>query len=528
MLEQEYVVSLKRGVNCAEFYQNMIAHAGTTFVPCRCVSVANERPASQRNTHYMLTVQEAAQLRNDSRVLAVELRPDLREDISIGQNAVQSGNFNKTILDSGDFVNWGLRRVNDEINPYVGNTVAGNYNFTLDGTGVDIVIQDGGIQADHPEFQNLNGIDRVQQIDWYAASGLPGTQPTGFYTDFDGHGTHVAGIAAGRTYGWAKNARIYAIKVAGLEGAADPNSGMSVSDCFDVIKEWHRTKPIDPATGVKRPTVVNMSWGYGSYFAAITGGTYRGQPWIGNELRSEFGMIGNFDGLGFRHPVRIASVDVDVEELIDAGVHVVIAAGNTKQLIDIETGLDYNNFFNSNFFGSRFYHRGGSPYSDRAFMVGNIDSVPNTVSSKEQKAASSETGPGVNMWAPGTDIMSSTSKVTAFVSGVYPQNSNFKICNISGTSMAAPQVTGVLALQLQLNPELTTAQALTMLTNTAKNDMLYDVGNATSYTEVRALLGSENKFLFNRWNTAVQMTLGRGILFDSETVFFDNEDVTFE
>jgi len=38
-------------------------------------------------------------------------------------------------------------------------------------------------------------------------------------------------------YGWAKNARIYALKVSGLEGATDPNNGISVTDCFDVIKE---------------------------------------------------------------------------------------------------------------------------------------------------------------------------------------------------------------------------------------------------------------------------------------------------
>ena len=45
---------------------------------------------------------------------------------------------------------------------------------------------DSGIQADHPEFQDANGNTRVQQIDWYAASGLTGTMPPGHYTDYDG------------------------------------------------------------------------------------------------------------------------------------------------------------------------------------------------------------------------------------------------------------------------------------------------------------------------------------------------------
>ena len=55
---------------------------------------------------------------------------------------------------------------------------------------------------------------------------------------------------------------------------------MCVSNCFDVIKGWHNNKPIDPETGYKRPTVVNMSWGYGySTGSTPTGGSYRGTTW---------------------------------------------------------------------------------------------------------------------------------------------------------------------------------------------------------------------------------------------------------
>lgn len=509
MSEKEYIVTLHKNVDCAGFYQEMKQHTGNNHIPCRCVDVANERPASQRNTHYFLTDIEAESLRNDPRVLAVELRPDLREDISIGVDAIQTGNFNKTQVVTGDFINWGLKRSNESTNTYSGDTVTGGYNYTLDGSGVDIVIQDSGIQADHPEFQDAQGNSRIQQIDWYTASGLSGTQPEDFYTDFDGHGTHVAAIAVGKTYGWAKNARIYSVKIAGLEGETDPSTGIPVIDCFDVIKEWHRNKPIDPVTGSKRPTIVNMSWGYGTYFAFITGGNYRGTAWTGTQPRTDYGMIGRNDGIGLRHPVRIASVDVDIEELIDAGVHVVVSAGNTRQKIDLESGADYNNFYTSSFFGTRYYHRGGSPYSERAFVVGNIDSSIESTSSKEQKSTSSETGPGVNMWAPGTNIMSATSTVTKFVSGEYPSNNDFKITNISGTSMAAPQVAGVLSLYLQLNPNSTPDQSLEYLKSTAIEDILYNLGNGESYTESRALLTSANNFLFNRWNSAIQMKLGR-------------------
>ena len=149
-------------------------------------------------------------------------------------------------------------------NPYTSNTVTGDFTYTLTGEGVDVVIMDSGIQADHPEFQDANGNTRVQQIDWYAASGLTGTMSTGHYTDYDGHGTHCAGIAPGKTYGWAKNARIYAVKLAGLEGTSDPNNGIPITDAFDIIKEWHKRKKAQlyllqqlgrPNTGVMELTI---------------------------------------------------------------------------------------------------------------------------------------------------------------------------------------------------------------------------------------------------------------------------------
>lgn len=507
MSEREYIVSLNKGVDYEAFNQEMIATTGAGAIPNRAVNVANARPGSQRNTHYSLTDAEAATLNNDPRVLACELRPDLRDDIEIGRLSVQTGDFTKTTSDSGDFINWGLARCNYIDNPYIGNNVSGGYNHTLDGTGVDIVIQDSGIQVDHPDFNNYSGTSRVQQIDWFAASGLPGSQSANHYRDLDGHGTHCAGIAAGLTYGWAKNANIYAVKVNGLEGAGDGSTGIAVSDCFDVIKEWHNNKPVDPTTGAKRPTIVNMSWGYGTYFTRITGGNYRGTPWTGATRRTDYGMIGSFDGLGYRFGVRVASVDVDIEELIDAGVHVCIAAGNYYQKIDVPGGADYDNYFTDSFFGNRYYNRGGSPYSENAFMVGNVDSNIHS-SGKEQKAVSSESGPGVTLYAPGTNIMSTTSNVTKFASGAYPLDNGFKICNISGTSMASPQVAGIAALYAQIQPDVTPAQMKSFLISNAGSSKLYTTGLDNDYGDDRSLKGSNNLFVYNKFNTATQMLIG--------------------
>jgi subtilisin family serine protease/plastocyanin len=519
MSEKEYIVSLHRNVDHEAFNQEMIAHTSEGAIPCRCVDVANTRPGSKRNTHYMLTDLEAETLRNDPRVLAVEIPAKNNPTIGIGLRAIQTGDFSKTTEDRGFFINWGLRRVNEATNPYEGNTVSGGYNYTLDGTGVDIVIQDTGIQADHPEWQDTAGNSRLQQIDWYTASGLSGVMPTGHYTDFHGHGTHVGATAAGKTYGWAKNARIYAIKVEGLEGPADPNSGIPVEDCFDVIKLWHRNKPIDPVTGVKRPTIVNMSWGYFQRWSTVSEIVYRGVSYTGASIDTEgeitnFGFLPLSDDTSFIAPARISTVDVDIEELIDEGVHVVIAAGNNFHKIDIVGGLDYNNNATTNAQNPIFYHRGSSPYSIEAHMTGNIDSVIHS-DDIEQKAESSCAGPGVTVYAPGTNIMAAVSNTNIFVDdGPYPQNADFKITNISGTSMAAPQVSGVLALYAQINPSATPAQAKAYIENTAQTDQLFETGNDNDYGNFRSLYNGPNRYLFNKFNSAVQLTLGNPRLED--------------
>ena len=73
----------------------MIERDATSFIPLRNVRVANHRPASKRNTHYMLTPNEAKELTKDPRVFDVELNPAIRDDIEIGNRASQTGDFSK-------------------------------------------------------------------------------------------------------------------------------------------------------------------------------------------------------------------------------------------------------------------------------------------------------------------------------------------------------------------------------------------------------------------------------------------------
>ena len=195
--------------------------------------------------------------------------------------------------------------------------------------------------------------------------------------------------------------------------------------------------------------------------------------------------------------------------MIDAGIHVCIAAGNRSHKIDIAAGDDFANFMAANT-GSVEYQKGSSPSDDEAHIVGSIDSAAHS-GGLEQKATYSEAGPGVSIYAPGTDIMSAMSTTNKFgantLNNPYPGNAAFLINNISGTSMASPQVAGMLALWLQINPDATPAQAKAFISTTAKTAQLYDTASVVDYTDTRSLLGSTNRFAFNKFNSNVQMRL---------------------
>ena len=170
-MEKEYIVVVKRDVDLESFDAELTATTGMGPIPNRSVEIANPRIGSKRMTHWMLTDDEADVLRGDLRVLSVEIPPDQRDDIKIVRHATQQGIFyrptdsNDTILNS--HVNWGLKRSIETTNVYGSDNVVasnGNYNYALDGTGVDVVIQDSGIQEDHPEWLSTKDelIDTVQ------------------------------------------------------------------------------------------------------------------------------------------------------------------------------------------------------------------------------------------------------------------------------------------------------------------------------------------------------------------------------
>jgi subtilisin family serine protease len=502
---KEYIVSLKEGIDYDAFWHEIETDgSGSTYVPDRSVDIVNERPLSLRSCHYALSDTEAKKLRNDNRVYSVEIPPSQRDDIEIGLLISQTAKYSKLAgRPDIDWTNWGLFRQSSRVNNTNNTTGTLTYDYTVDGTGVDFVIQDTGLQCDHPDFQDASGVTRVQQINWWTAAGQSGPppwtpsgptgMPAGFYTDTIGHGTHCAGITAGKTYGRAKNSKIYVMKVNGLGGTG----GLDTTLVFDLITAWHNRKPVDPVTGFKRPTVVNMSWGYSRGWGAVQGGNYRGTTWAGSSPNASYGMIS-----GVRPGVRVGSVDTDVQQCLAAGVVLVGAAGNSYTTIDAPGGLDYNNTWTSSGSNPEYYMRGGSPTSEiNVICVGAVDTAYS--GGLEQKVNFSDSGPRVDVYAPGTSIVSTLSNIyesyfASYPYGVnaYPYDQQFRIANLSGTSMASPNVAGIVAQLLQIYPGETPAQIRQRVISLSTPDMLYTTGSTTDYSVANSLHGSPNRYAY--------------------------------
>ncbi|KAI6380651.1 hypothetical protein MCOR25_001586 [Pyricularia grisea] len=92
----------------------------------------------------------------------------------------------------------------------VSHTAAGASDYVYDdtaGAGQTVYVVDTGIRISHQEFEG-----RAR----FGYSALTGS--TSYEEDGDGHGTHVAGTVAGKTYGVAKKAQVVAVRVFGSDG----------------------------------------------------------------------------------------------------------------------------------------------------------------------------------------------------------------------------------------------------------------------------------------------------------------------
>ena len=520
MLE-EYVVTVHNKEDLEEFYKDMESLRATPYncMPERAVDCYMRRPLS-RNTHYQLTEEEAGQLRKDPRV--VDVMPAKLLSMSIKPMYSQSGNFNKSSTDNASHINWGLlrciegsQRTNWGSNGTTSQTASIQFNSS--GKHVDIVLIDGHIDPAHPEYavnSDGTGGSRVIQLNWFTLNSsadlvdndgasllssnyiYPPYTGVGVETD-NNHGAHVAGTAAGNSQGWARSANIYNISPYG----SNPNTLASLI-MWDYIRAFHLNKAVNPATGRKNPTICNGSYGstfahpfdYGTFTTGpITQVTYRGvTTGDGVTALTDQQLLDNgiyvFGGIA-DIPFYSASVAADIQDAIADGIIVVAAAGNESQKIDVLGGTDYNNTYRGEIDGVNYtlpYHRGTTPGAvPGVICVGSVGSTVN-----ETKSDFSNCGPRIDVYAPGQNINSS--KHSGGV--VDPRNVDYRLDKINGTSMASPQVCGVLACVLETYPNMTPAQAMTYIKTYGKSGQMTDTGGTASDTT--SLQGSDNRYLF--------------------------------
>ncbi|MEO7795788.1 MAG: S8 family serine peptidase [Thermoanaerobaculia bacterium] len=135
---------------------------------------------------------------------------------------------------------WGL----DRIDQHEG-ALDSLYSYYTEGAGVDLYVVDTGIRSTHAEFQG--------RVDLGAAFS---TVMDGLGTeDCNGHGTHVAGIAGGATFGVAKGVTLHPVRVLDCYGRG------AVSDLVAGI-DWitaRYPKPRKNQAPQPKRAVVNMS-----------------------------------------------------------------------------------------------------------------------------------------------------------------------------------------------------------------------------------------------------------------------------
>jgi hypothetical protein len=459
-------------------------------------------------------------LRNDDRVWDIALAELV--DIALRPHyKITNATFSKDWFTDVNDINWGLLRQSESSNranwgDNGTSNIVSDLTVTASGKHVDVVIFDGHIDPAHPEFAvnpDGSGGSRVIQYNWFQNNIGNGT---GTYvytpyvdggnadrTDDNNHGCHVAGTVAGNTQGWARDANIYNISIYGT----NPNFGtlgLSSSTYWDYVRAWHNSKPINPVTGRRNPTITNHSYGssieFGTGdFGAVTRVVYRGVDFNpGRDL-----TVAELQARGFYTnntqpvvPNYFTSREADIQDAINDGMIVVASAGNDSWKIVNSSDQDYNNIFYATYFGFNYtwyLNRGTGSGAGYAPVI-VVGATGNNV--LEDKATFSNCGSQVDIFAAGEAIQSSLHTSVLFVTVADPRNGSYYRGKYQGTSMSGPQVAGMLACLAESWQNITQVEAQQWLIDNANINQMADTGTDDAMDR-GSLQGAANRFA--RW-----------------------------
>ena len=413
----------------------------------------------------------------------------------------------------------------------------------------------------YTKFDGRTGITTASAINWWRFTGsrsagfstAPTINSTSFpsYTEArsvgnsldgsnaltSGHGTGCAALAGGKNFGTATESLIW--NMPGISDAV----GLSIVTNYELMKIWHQYKPVNPETGVKNPTIVNGSWGYQAAFRSTDTGigfTFKGNSGTINATASTTDEVTAWKN-GFNNQVlgaykswsssaRSSSTDLAADEMMDAGVIYVAAAGNNNQYLGIGlTSPHLGDCMEDLYFGvgdSRFGTGDLVPTSHRNWMnpqgigydevedfhpvicVGAMDDyIGRNGAYAESKASYSNNGPGIDVWAPADETLSAGANGVSGDQDFQRQDdTRFYDKYFNGTSAAAPVVTGVIALYLQTNPTATSKEVKNWLNrygsvvepdNAKWFDWRQDPTQFNYWTEMFNLRGAPRRILYN-------------------------------
>ena len=292
--------------------------------------------------------------------------------------------------------NWGLDRIDQ-----TGSVRDGVYGYDSTAPNVHVYLIDTGVNASHVEFQEF-GPPFTRVVG--GTNVIPGNSspPT---QDCVGHGTHVAGIVGGTESGVAKKAWIHPVKF--YDKCASPFGG-TLPDAISGI-EWVLQNHSVATNG---PAVVNFSGG--------------NVPWTATQAN----VVSNLVAAG------ISFVQSAGNQEEDACGRTVAGISGMEDKVLIAGGTD-TNFISGQWQDGRWRREGylttgGTP--DPSYQPLCPTSIHD---------CGSNVGSCVDVFAPAAHIVSAKADdVTGF-------------CRLSGTSMAAPHVTGAVALYLREHPAAT-------------------------------------------------------------------------